>query len=189
MIRCKFSRRRRRFTAPEAVSIQRRVGILLPVTDVTGEVTNRYFFGIVLIVAIRVRSVEIHNQVIRNPPLGESWRFSARFKLAPKLKSSGGLGVRRRSIISNAECTGRQQGARARERLHPDRDEWVSFHAGPPAPLPTAPHDLPGYNVVTHDLWVPNGGLASAELQTPDYGRSPLFYHYPTKLPYLFAAL
>lgn len=53
-----------------------------------------------------------------------------------------------------------------RERARRDRDEWVSFHAGPPAPRPSAPHDLPGYNVVTHDLWLPNGELASGALQT-----------------------
>lgn len=43
---------------------------------------------------------------------------------------------------------------------------WAS-----PAPHPTAPHDLPGYNVVTHDLSLPNGGLASAVRFTkpPDY--------------------
>lgn len=65
-----------------------------------------------------------------------------------------------------------------REMLKSDRDEWVSFHAGPPAPHPSTPHDLPGYNVVTHDLSVPNGGLASGALQTPDHGRFPLFYNY-----------
>lgn len=64
----------------------------------------------------------------------------------------------------------RQQRSK-RERLRHDRDEWVSFHAGPPAPHPTAPHDLPGYNVVTHDLWLPNGGLASSDELHPDYGR------------------
>lgn len=54
-----------------------------------------------------------------------------------------------------------------RETLKSDRDEWVSFHAGPPAPRPSTPHDLPGYNVVTHDLSLPNGGLASGALQNP----------------------
>lgn len=45
-----------------------------------------------------------------------------------------------------------RKGVRVRERLCSDRDEWVSFHAGSPAPRPTAPDDLLGYNVVTHDL-------------------------------------
>lgn len=70
------------------------------------------------------------------------------------------------------------KGVRVRETLKSDRDEWVSFHAGPPAPRPSTPHDLPGYNVVTHDLSLPNGGLASGALQTPDHGRFPLFYNY-----------
>lgn len=64
-----------------------------------------------------------------------------------------------------------KESATEREPHTPDRDEWVSFHAGPPAAYPrsppTAPHDLPGYNVVTHDLWLPNGGLASGALQNP----------------------
>lgn len=64
----------------------------------------------------------------------------------------------------------------ARKRPAPDRDEWVSFHAGfgpaRPAPRPTAPHDLPGYNVVTHDLWLPNGGR-EWRAQSPDHGRFP----------------
>lgn len=71
-----------------------------------------------------------------------------------------------------------RKGVRVRETLKSDRDEWVSFHAGPPAPRPSTPHDLPGYNVVTHDLSLPNGGLASGALQTPDHGRFPLFYNY-----------
>lgn len=62
-------------------------------------------------------------------------------------------------VFRCGEGVGQNVGER---KFRHDRDEWVSFHAGPPAPHPTAPHDLPGYNVVTHDLSLPNGGLASA---------------------------
>lgn len=67
----------------------------------------------------------------------------------------------RRPKTGCSECTARaRKGVRVRETLKSDRDEWVSFHAGPPAPHPSTPHDLPGYNVVTHDLSAPNGGAS-----------------------------